>query len=194
MRTRTLVPVLLALAATNCTSTAPEPPGGGAGGAPITNQPPANTAGTHVDDGQQQHRRHHGGHHADRGDHGHCGQPRTGISGMGGGMAPAGGAGGTGPEPQMAFPDPRGKCDINSGFPDDRACLLPPAAGRGHADPRRPDRLQRPRADQQAPLRARHGELGVLELPHAEHREDLLPELRDQRPRRARTTSSTRCT
>jgi hypothetical protein len=31
----------------------------------------------------------------------------------------------------MAYPDPRGACNINSGFPDDHACILPPAAGEG---------------------------------------------------------------
>jgi hypothetical protein len=29
------------------------------------------------------------------------------------------------------FGDPRGKCTINSGYPDDNACLLPPAANEG---------------------------------------------------------------
>jgi hypothetical protein len=31
----------------------------------------------------------------------------------------------------MAYPDPRGACNIDSGFPSDDACILPPAEGEG---------------------------------------------------------------
>ena len=44
-----------------------------------------------------------------------------GNAGMGGSM----GTGGAGSMMNTGA-DPRGKCDINSGFPDDHACLLPP--------------------------------------------------------------------
>jgi hypothetical protein len=46
---------------------------------------------------------------------GNAGMGGSGTGGMGGSMMNDG-----------AYPDPRGKCDINSGFPDDHACLLPP--------------------------------------------------------------------
>src|SRR5262249_37294908 len=55
------------------------------------------------------------------------------MAGAGGSVAlPMGGSGGTtAVDPNSPYPDPRGKCTINSGFPDDNACLLPPAAGEG---------------------------------------------------------------
>ena len=138
MRTRTLVPALLALAATNCTSATPnDPPGGSAGGgAPIVNQPTAGSAGTTqappVDN-------------TTAGTTGMVNMPTAGATGatagsgpmgtagVGGSVAPAGGAGGTGSsDGMMAFPDPRGGCpDLNSGFPDDHACIAPPAPGEG---------------------------------------------------------------
>jgi hypothetical protein len=39
--------------------------------------------------------------------------------------------GGTTPAANMQFPDPRGACNIDSGFPDDNACILPPSPEEG---------------------------------------------------------------
>jgi hypothetical protein len=50
-----------------------------------------------------------------------------GAGGAPGTMAGTGGTGMPGGEPE----DPRGKCGLNSGYPGDEACLLPPAAGQG---------------------------------------------------------------
>jgi hypothetical protein len=133
MRTRTLVPALLALAATNCTSSTPDHnPGGLAGAAPISMQPPAGTAGSTP---VQMNTAGATGMVAQptAGVTGTAGMAGMGMAGMGGGAAPTAGAGGTtSMEPMMAFPDPRGGCpDLNSGFPDDRACIAPPAPGEG---------------------------------------------------------------
>ena len=50
-------------------------------------------------------------------------------AGAAGSDAPAAGTGGT--DMMAADEDPRGKCNIDSGFPDDEACLLPPDPSEG---------------------------------------------------------------
>jgi hypothetical protein len=65
------------------------------------------------------------------------GGTQAGGSGSSGGAAPALGSGGAAaavdagmmammPDPNMPYPDPRGGCKINSGFPGDDTCMLPP--------------------------------------------------------------------
>jgi len=67
---------------------------------------------------------------------GGAGMDSKGSAGMGGMTAGNAGMGGSGTggtggkmmmaDPNAPYPDPRGACDINSGFPDDHACILPP--------------------------------------------------------------------
>jgi len=64
---------------------------------------------------------------------GAAGSPGTdpGQVGAAGTAAPTAGTGATMPDMGTKYPDPRGKCTIDSGYADDRACLLPPPAGEG---------------------------------------------------------------
>jgi hypothetical protein len=55
----------------------------------------------------------------------------TAQTGTAGGASTMNGAAGAGMTDPTMYPDPRGACTINSGFPDDHACLLPPKAGEG---------------------------------------------------------------
>ncbi len=54
----------------------------------------------------------------------------AGAAGMGGGSMGSAGAGSMQGAP-AEYADPRGKCNIDSGFPDDNACILPPAPDEG---------------------------------------------------------------
>ena len=55
-----------------------------------------------------------------------AGGPAVGVPTAGSGTVGTGGA-----AAPTANADPRGKCTITSNYPDDKACLLPPAAGEG---------------------------------------------------------------
>src|SRR5262245_29533353 len=126
MRTRSLLPALLALASTNCTSSEPNPGTGFAGnGAPILQgragtsmmqqpmtTPPSPTAGTGSITNN-----------AGTTATAQAGTVAPPAGGVGGGVAPMAGAGGGAPPvPAGTYPDPRGSCpNLNSGFPDDHA-------------------------------------------------------------------------